>query len=402
MRTTGRIQRADVVDLALAVMFTAGTAFITAKLHEEQPDRRAADLLAYASIVLAGIAVAVRRRWPGVALVLATVACAVFAARQYDGGPIYLVVPFCLYTYATLSSRRDAVRAAVITCIALVGPALVADFKRETLVWAVLFPSWAAASVLLGQGQQTKREQLRALEDRARFLEESREEEALRRVAEERLRIARDLHDVVAHSLASINVQAGVGAHLMDREPEQARRSLLAIKDVSAESLAELRATLGVLRGQVGEDGELPRAPAPGLGDLDRLVHGAAGTGLAIELRVQGLEAPLAPAVDVAAYRIVQESITNVLRHAGDASARVTVRHRADVLELEVEDDGVGATLPAPDHEAGHGIAGMAERAASVGGTLETGPRATGGFRVRAVLPREVSERDHADEGVRT
>jgi signal transduction histidine kinase len=401
MRTTGRFQRADLVDLAIAVMFTVATAFITSKLHEQQPDRRSADLLAYLAIVLAGDGLAARRRRPLAAVVLTTVACAVFVARQYDGGPIFLSLPFALYTYATLATRKEAVTAAAASTAALIGPALLLDISRETIVWAVLFPGWAAAAVLLGQAQQAKREQLRALRDRARFLEESREAWARQQVSEERLRIARDVHDVVAHSLASINVQAGVGAHLMDREPEQARRSLLAIKQVSAESLADLRTTLTVLRSQGTDDeGHVPLAPAPGLANLGRLIEGAASTGLEIELRVVGPVGDLSPAVDLAAYRIVQESITNVLRHGGDASARVTVRHHADELELEVEDDGAGAGARAtgPDHQAGHGIAGMAERAASVGGSVEAGPRAAGGFRVRAVLPREAPTPTEAGE----
>jgi signal transduction histidine kinase len=210
-------------------------------------------------------------------------------------------------------------------------------------------------------------------------------EEVRRRVEEERLRLARELHDVVAHSIAVINFQAGVAVHVLDRRPEQARAALLAIKQASGEALQELRATLGVLR-QLGEQGG-SRAPLPGLAQLDALVARAAQAGRRVEVRVQGEQVELPLAVDLAAYRIVQEALTNVARHAGPAAAVVRLTFGAGEVLVEVTDDGRG--LAAADTPGGgrHGIAGMRERAVALGGELEAGPGPAGGFQVRARLP---------------
>jgi signal transduction histidine kinase len=384
----GRPQRADLIDVGVGMLFAVGVAAVTAKLQKEHGEQ-SADLLAYGCIAAAGFSIGIRRRFPVAALAVATAACSVYAARSYVGGPIYLAAPVCIYTVATLKPRREAATIVGVAVVTLVGPSLILRPGTETFLWALLYPSWACAAVLLGQSQRLKRERLDALVERARVLEETHEEEALRRVAEERLRLARDIHDVVAHSLASINVQAGVGAHLLDRDPEQARASLLAIRDLSSESLNELRATLGLLR---AEDGEaVPHTPSPGLDDLARLVDGAARTGLDVALEVDGRQEALPPAIDVAAFRIVQESLTNVLRHAQAGQATVRVRHAPEQVEIEVADRGVGAAAPAePGRSAGHGIAGMHERAEAVGGSVEAGPRPDGGFRVRARLPRRV------------
>jgi signal transduction histidine kinase len=190
----------------------------------------------------------------------------------------------------------------------------------------------------------------------------------------------------VAHSIASINVQAGVAVHVIDRNPEQARNALLAIKQTSKEALTELRATLGLLR-QGGES--LPRTPAASLVQLDSLVATAARAGLPVEVSVRGEARPLSPAVEAAAYRIVQESLTNVVRHADAAGATVSVAYGPESLEIEVLDDGTGAS--GVDGSEGHGITGMRERAAAVGGRVDAGPRPEGGFRVWARLPHEAA-----------
>jgi signal transduction histidine kinase len=214
---------------------------------------------------------------------------------------------------------------------------------------------------------------------------ETREEEALRRVAEERLRIARDLHDSVAHSMASISVQAGVGAHVLDDRPEDARAALLANKHASGNALAELRATLGMLR----SSDAAPREPAAGLDRLPALVESSRAAGLAVDVVVEGDGRPLPPAVDTAAFRIVQESLTNVIRHAGAARAVVAVRHSDDGVEIEVTDDGRGAVNGngADGGSPGHGLAGMRERVALLGGELSAGTRRSGGYRVQARFP---------------
>jgi signal transduction histidine kinase len=194
------------------------------------------------------------------------------------------------------------------------------------------------------------------------------------------MRIARELHDVLAHNISLINVQAGVALHLMDEQPGQSRSALAAIKQASNDALGELRSVLDVLR--QGDEAP-PRAPASGLAQLDSLVAGAGATGLEVRTRVEGTPRPLPAGTDLAAFRIVQESLTNVTRHAGPATATVLVRY-GDDLTVQVDDDGRG---PEAAGGPGNGIRGMRERVAALGGELTTGPRPDGGFRVLARLP---------------
>jgi signal transduction histidine kinase len=198
----------------------------------------------------------------------------------------------------------------------------------------------------------------------------------------ERLRIAREVHDTVAHAIAVINVQAGVTAHVLDKRPEQARETLVTIEQTSARALGELRATLGMLR-----DAEDRRAPTPGLGQVEELVGVAREAGLDVKLEVASPPRELPSAVDQAAYRILQESITNVIRHAGPARVTVSLTYGPDALELRVADDGRGPRDAGHGAEGGQGIVGMRERAALLGGELTAGARPGGGFQVEARLP---------------
>jgi signal transduction histidine kinase/nucleoside-diphosphate-sugar epimerase len=215
----------------------------------------------------------------------------------------------------------------------------------------------------------------------------NRQEELRRRAGEERMRIARDLHDVVAHNISVINVQANTALHLMDRQPDRARTALTTINEVSRQALAELRSVLGVLR---DVDESEPRAPAPGLARLDDLADTAAAAGLAVRIEERGQRAPLPADVDLAAYRIVQEALTNSVRHSGGTNATIRIAYRKDALGIEVDDDGARRPPGRPAGQAqgtGSGIAGMTERAAALGGTLQAGPWPGGGFAVRAWLP---------------
>jgi signal transduction histidine kinase len=225
--------------------------------------------------------------------------------------------------------------------------------------------------------------------------ERTRAEEARRRAGEERMRIARELHDVLAHNISLINVQAGVALHLMDEQPGQSRTALQAIKQASNDALGELRSVLDILR--QGDEAE-PRSPASGLAQLDSLVAGAEATGLEVRTRVEGAPRPLPAGTDLAAFRIVQESLTNVTRHAGPAaSATVLVRYGREGLTVQVDDNGKGVASASgrqatdPDRQdrrlGGNGIRGMRERVAALGGELAAGPRPGGGFRVLARLP---------------
>jgi signal transduction histidine kinase len=218
-----------------------------------------------------------------------------------------------------------------------------------------------------------------AEEERARAEQERAAQEQQRRQAiEERLRIARELHDVLGHHLSLINVQAGVGLHLMEEHPEQARAALTAIKQASSEALGEVRGVLAALR---PHDEAPPKTPAPGLADVEDLV---AAAGLPVELTIEGTPSALPPDLDRAAYRIVQEALTNVRRHGGpDSEARLTLAYGPDRLGLRVVNNGARVDGPAQ----GNGIAGMRERATALGGTLRAGPRAEGGFEVVADLP---------------
>jgi signal transduction histidine kinase len=237
-------------------------------------------------------------------------------------------------------------------------------------------------------------EVVRSRRERAAAVHRSLQQEGLRKAEEERLRIARELHDVLAHNISLINVQSGVALHLLDERPEQARTALTVINEASAEALREIRSVLGALR-RVDED--LPRRPAASLERLPELVARSANAGVDVDVQIDGEPRPLPSEIDLAAYRILQESLTNVSRHAGAGQATVSVHYRDRELALEIDDDGLESVAGAngmaaaaervPSAGTGNGIVGMRERAAALGGDLEAGPRPGGGFRVRARIP---------------
>jgi signal transduction histidine kinase len=236
----------------------------------------------------------------------------------------------------------------------------------------IVVATWVVAIAAVSELFRTRREQW--ARERA-----ERAEAARRRADEERLRIAQELHDVLAHSISVINVQAGVGLALLDTDPEQARTALTTIKTQSKEAIGEVRQVLDTLR----TPGDAPRAPAPGLDRLPELVEQAASAGLTVE--VEGEPPRLTPGTDLAAFRIVQEALTNVVRHSGSRHARVHLADDGEVLRLRVGAGGGPVVVDAGG--SGNGLAGMRERAAALGGTIEAGPRPDGGFRVLAVLP---------------
>jgi signal transduction histidine kinase len=300
----------------------------------------------------------------------------VYFALGYPYGPAWLALIVAFWTAVTGGARRAAWTTAFVglaayyTLAALVDrvePATAATIAAH-LGWLLLV--LAVAEVALAARQ------------RRQAAERTRAEEARRRAGEERMRIARELHDVLAHNISLINVQAGVALHLMDEQPGQSRSALAAIKQASNDALGELRSVLDVLR--QGDEAP-PREPASGLAQLDSLVAGAEATGLNVTARVEGTPRPLPAGTDLAAFRIVQEALTNVTRHAGPARATVLVRYGADDLTVRVDDDGRGPS--ATRSPGGNGIRGMRERVTALGGELHTGPRPGGGFRVQARLP---------------
>jgi signal transduction histidine kinase len=386
-----RLRRSDLADGLLAAALVVAILGITAHIPRDS-GQRSLDVGGVAVIVVAAASLAARRRAPVAVLAVVTGALVVYAVRNYAGGPVYATFFIALHAMATSLERRRAVPVAAaaigVACLTML---LRGGGAHTGWVFLVLV-GWGAAVVLWAEAARNRRAYLAGLEDRARRLEETREEEARRRVAEERLRIARDVHDVVAHSLASISVQSGVAAHVLDKQPEQARDALVAINQAAKEALADLRRTLGQLR--EGKE-DAPLAPTPGLGQLDTLVANAGRSGVAVTVDVAGERRAVSPAVDAAAFRILQESLTNVVRHAGPATAHVSVTYGPDFVDVEVADDGAGAAQVVQGHGnghgnargSGHGIDGMRERAASLGGWVDAGPRPDGGFRVRARLP---------------
>jgi signal transduction histidine kinase len=328
------------------------------------------DAIALGLGVLAAGATGLSWRWPAAAVGIALASVLASHWLGYAPAAIDLALMVALFKAATPQRpwRSIALGAAVVLGYVAVG-AVTGGISPEGLLLGTLA---VLASLGLGfavVGQRT-------------FVRAKREEETQRRVTEERLRIARELHDVVSHSISTINVQAGVAAYVMGERPEQAREALLAIKQTSKETLRELRGILQVLR-QVDE--VEPRGPAPGLAQLDILVKTTSEAGVPTKTSILGTARPLPAAIDLAAYRIIQESLTNVVRHAGRASAEVTLAYEPSRIVIDVSDDGRGA-IPG-NGEGGHGIAGIRERVGAAGGGMEVGPRDGRGFRVRVWLP---------------
>ena len=332
----------------------------------------AAPAAAYLLVAVSALVLIWRRRRPVLVLAVSLGAALLYTCLGYEDGAVILNPMFALYAVALTAPTGRAIGLSLITMASLMGALAAFDPFGPTNGGFILIPGLVAAALFLGLWSASRHAAIRESAEQAR-----------RAIDAERLRIARELHDVVAHTMATINVQAGVAAHVIDRQPDQAAQALEAIKQASKEGLRELRGILNVLR-QADEDD--PRSPAPRLAQLDELVENTTRAGLPTSVTVHGGTRALAPTVDLTAYRVVQESLTNALRHAGPTTARVTLSYTDDELRVEVVDGGRGRVDGMPQ-AAGHGIAGMRERAEAVGGTLIAGPAADGGFRVEARLP---------------
>ncbi len=339
-------------------------------------------------MLLGAAALVFRRRQPRAVL---AVTCGLSLLELTTGeprAPVAMCTVIALYTVAARTDRPTTWRIGVLTMTGLTGVAMLAGplpwYAQENIgIFA-----WTGMAAAAGDAVRSRRAFVDAIRERAERAERTRDEEARRRVAEERLRIARDLHDVVAHHIALVNVQAGVAAHVMDKRPDQAKEALAHVRDASRSALNELRATVGLLR-QSG-DPEAPTEPAPGLSVLDELVDTFRHAGLPVEVIVQldCEEAALPAAVDLAAYRVIQEALTNVRKHAGPgARAEVSVVRVGPSVEVTVLDDGGGAEPPDAEPGGGHGLLGMRERTGALGGSCFAGPRFGGGYRVHAILP---------------
>jgi len=382
-------------DVALALFITVmqvqGT---VARVAAEGALRPLSDVgnLGFALLVVSGLALAVRRRWPVAVFVTVALASLVYYGFDFPDGPGWLAVFFSLYSLAAYGDGRRslAIAGAGIAVLAVGWLVAGADVEPRAAIGWVFFRIGAAVmSAALGESVRSRRVIAVEAQKRAELAERTREEEARARVDAERLRIAREVHDTVAHAIAIINVQAGVTAHVLDKRPEQARDALKTIEQTSSRALREMRAILGVLR-----DGDDDRAPYPGLEQIGELAAKARAAGLDVTLEATAPAAPLPSAVGSAAYRILQESITNVIRHAGPTRVRVALRPGTDVLEIRVTDEGRGAgSGHAPDAREvtaagpGRGILGMRERCRLLGGDLHASPTPEGGFEVTARLP---------------
>jgi signal transduction histidine kinase len=323
------------------------------------------------------------------ALVAGTAFVALHVMLSYPEGTLPVTLLFLTYSVGANAASRQSLAGLVLVYSTLIlltvggapgmdAPTMVANF------------AWFGAAWTFGIAVRARRQALDARVSEAEERAEAERQQAARVLAEERLRIARELHDVVAHSMSVIAVQAGVGSHVIDEQPEQARASLDAISATSRQALNEMRRLLGALR---DGDGERSNAPAPGLADVDQLVDDVRAAGVPVELDVSGTRSTLNSAIELSAYRVVQEALTNVIKHAGPTTrVDVVVRHAPGSLTVEVNDDGRGAassSRAAVDRNGskGHGLIGMRERVEIWGGELVVGPSPGGGFKVHAVLP---------------
>jgi signal transduction histidine kinase len=361
------------ITLAVGVVQVLGT-FGAAR---GQPEGEPLDALAVILVAAGPVALLARRRLPVAVYFFVLSATMAYSVIGYPRGPIFLSLLISFFTVVITGHRLAAILGLAAGYFGFLWlPYILGRDDAPSTAAIVGLAAWLLVILSAAEFIRVRRE-------RATEAAQIRQEEARRRASEERLRIARELHDALGHHLSLINVQSGVALHVNEELPEQARSALDAIRQASKEALTELRSVLEILR---QGDEQAPRSPTPTLARLDNLVSQAAAAGLTVRAQTVGEVRPLPFGVDVAAFRIVQEALTNVARHAGPATATVQIAYGDGDLTVQVDDDGRG-----PAHHAksgnGKGILGMRERVAALGGELEAGPRPEGGFRVRARLP---------------
>lgn len=397
-------------DLLLALFVTVMQVQGTVVRNSGQPDvvlRPLSDLgnLGYLLLIVSGAVLVVRRRHPGAVFAVTALASVVYYGLDYPDGPGWLALFVALYTFTAYGDGHRTLRLAGGGVVALAAVWLIAaaDVEPPAAVGWVYFRIGASVmSAALGESVRARKHLAAEALERAALAERARDEEARARVDAERLRIAREVHDTVAHAIAVINIQSGVTAHVLDKRPERVRETLEAIEQTSARALTEIRAILDVLRPEnsgddVGDGGGADppdsRAPRAGVAQLEDLTAMARAAGLDVTLDAPAPPQPLPAAVGSAVYRIVQESITNVIRHVGTSHVTISLRYGPDAVEVRVSDEGRSAlAAPAPrdqeqSNRPGHGLAGMRERCQLLGGHLDAGPLPDGGFAVTARLP---------------
>ncbi|MEV7186071.1 histidine kinase [Kitasatospora sp. NPDC093102] len=387
-----------------------GVALITATAFGATLDQTGGRLTRFDPVtgviaLASAVAVFAHRRHPR-AVVAVTLLCTMVLALISPRLTPMLATPLLLSLYflAVRTDRATALRASIVTAVLLTGIALLFG-PGGPIGERIGVLAWALLPGALGDSIRNRRAHLAAIEERAERAERTREEEARRRVADERIRIARDLHDVVAHHIALANAQAGIAVHLMDSHPVQAREVLSHITDATGSALQELRATVGLLR---RAEEPAPLEPTPGLDRLPDLINTFERAGLPVRLIVEGEARPLSPGVDLTAFRIVQESLTNVAKHAHGADAEITLAYSGSRVAVSVANgcptaSGRRRAVPLPQQppsEGGFGLIGMRERAGAVGGRLSADRRPDGGFLVTAELPLRTGVRDDGPETV--
>lgn len=381
--TVDRVTRFRTPRLLDAVLTLACIAGMYLEIHLRNLSPSAADQI---WIVLASLPVLLRRQVPGISLALAF--AGLFGIAENDGG-FYQAIPgpavVCAYAVASRHGRWASLLAAAAG--APITLAILQIYSPHPLF------SWPTAQNLalvplplaLGLAAHDRRAYTAALVERAQTAERNQEETAMRRVSEERLRIARDVHDVVAHAMVTINVQAGVGAYLVHNDPDEAHTALRTIKQISGDSLADLRSMLGLLREPTSGE---PGPPVQGVAAIDDLAESVRTAGMDLVVDIDPAARHLPTSVDTTAFRIVQESLTNTLRHAGPTKARITLTHEESQVRVEITDDGgTPAETRLSASGSGNGLRGMRERAAAIGGSLTAGSRTGGGWQVVALLP---------------
>ncbi|HLM90108.1 MAG TPA: sensor histidine kinase [Streptosporangiaceae bacterium] len=352
------------------------------------PGQHPTTVLTWLLAILIVAPILTHRRFPRVSVAVCLTAVAVYALGRYVAYPglaiFVLTFDIALHSKERIALATLFASAAVIWVSVSLQPGTVAVFATYVESELGILVAW-----LIGRNLRHRRARWAELQSRAERLEREREEEARRAVTEERLRIARELHDAIAHSMSVIAVQSAVGNHVMDTQPAEARQALAAIEATSRSALTEMRRLLGVLRQEGEPRGSL--VPAPGLSDLASLVGQVQDAGLRVWINVDGQRGQVPPGIDLSAYRIIQEALTNVIKHAAASCANVTVSYRPDSVTVEITDQGPrvpGAPqVPPARAGSGHGIIGMRERVAVFGGEFAAGPRPDGGFRVRACFP---------------
>jgi MYXO-CTERM domain-containing protein len=381
IRTNGAMPGSvtDWRDLLLAGVVAAVS--LTALVVSDEAGARPPDVLAVALLLLMAAPLLVRRRWPTAVMVAVGGLALISFVAGYPGGPPTIALLVALYTIAAAGHRWWTI--AITVVFAGGGLLFRAVFEDDPPVSVALNSALFILVSLLGDAVHTRRRLVAETRERLRLAASERDAETQRRVTEERLRIARELHDIMAHTITTMSVQAGAALDALDHQPHQTRTALTAMRGASRQALQELRATVSLLRSSVPEDPDT-RQPAPGLEQLGDLIDRVDGTGLHIDRHVVGEPIDLTPALELTAYRVIQEGLTNVIRHSTATSVQIRLAYNAEQLRVQIDDDGSG--MP-PSQAEGFGLRGLRERVDAVGGTMLVGAAPGGGVRLRVELP---------------